>query len=405
MDALKRAETNRQRSASETPKAAPAASELALEPVVPEAAAPASASSPLPELAPKLDALNAELAAGSGAKPAAGSERRPPPAAAKVADREAARQEAARLLFAAKQPARPAPPLLLIGGAALAAALAIGGYFWWQLQATQRSALGVATGAAVPAPAALPAPTLAAGAPTTSIDARAAALPPGSDAGKVAAKPAATPARNEPGSAPTLRLVSSGVRVSPPLARAYQALQEGRLDDARGDYDAVLKDDSRNVDALLGLAQIAGRQGRAGDAEALYLRALDANPADADAQAGLINLRGQSDPQQAESRLKTLLAAQPESASLNFALGNLLARQARWGDAQQAYFRAWAAAPDNADLVYNLAVSLDHLRQTKLALQHYRLALDAAALRPAAFDRGAAERRIDEIERSERGPR
>ena len=175
-------------------------------------------------------------------------------------------------------------------------------------------------------------------------------------------------------------------------------MQEGRFDEAQRHYAQALQGDPRNVDALLGLALIASRQGRGAQAESLYLRALDANPADPDAQAGLINLRGQGDPQQAESRLKTLLASQPESSALHFALGNLLSRQSRWAEAQQAYFRAWATAPENADIVYNLAVSLDHLRQNRLAAQHYRMALDAATRRPAAFDRAAVERRLAELQ-------
>jgi uncharacterized protein HemY len=104
------------------------------------------------------------------------------------------------------------------------------------------------------------------------------------------------------------------------------------------------------------------------------------------------------DPQASESRLKLLLAAQPESAPLNFALGNLYARQGRWPEAQPVYFNAVAADGDNPDYLFNLAVSLDHLRQPKLAAQHYRLALDAAQRRPAAFDRERVRVRLGELQ-------
>jgi tetratricopeptide (TPR) repeat protein len=49
------------------------------------------------------------------------------------------------------------------------------------------------------------------------------------------------------------------------------------------------------------------------------------------------------------------LAAQPDSPTLNFALGNLYAQQGRWNDAQQAYFRAFAGDGDNPDYQFNLA--------------------------------------------------
>jgi uncharacterized protein HemY len=105
-----------------------------------------------------------------------------------------------------------------------------------------------------------------------------------------------------------------------------------------------------------------------------------------------------ADPETTESRLKTMLAAQPESAPLNFTLGNLYARQARWSEAQQVYFNAVAAEADHPDYLFNLAVSLDHLRQSRPAAQHYQLALEAANKRPAAFDRAQVKKRLAELQ-------
>ena len=92
-------------------------------------------------------------------------------------------------------------------------------------------------------------------------------------------------------------------------------------------------------------------------------------------------------------------ASQPESGSLNFALGNFYSRQGRWSEAQQVYFNAVAADADNPDYLFNLAVSLDHLRQPKVAAQHYRLALEATQRRPAGFDRERARLRLAELGR------
>ncbi len=83
---------------------------------------------------------------------------------------------------------------------------------------------------------------------------------------------------------------------------------------------------------------------------------------------------------------------------MHFALGNLYARQSRWSAAQQAYFRAYATEPDNADFIFNLAVSLDHLHQNKLAAQYYQMALSAAATRPGSFDRNQVQTRILELQ-------
>jgi uncharacterized protein HemY len=94
------------------------------------------------------------------------------------------------------------------------------------------------------------------------------------------------------------------------------------------------------------------------------------------AQAALINLRGQSDAGSVREPPEDPAGQAADSAALFFALGNLYARQGRWSEAQQAYFQAYALEPDNADHLFNVAVSLDHLRQKKLAAQYYRMALD-----------------------------
>jgi len=182
------------------------------------------------------------------------------------------------------------------------------------------------------------------------------------------------------------------------LALAYEAWLANRVDDAQRGYEQVLRTDRKNSDALLGLAAIALRRGQNERAHELYLRVVESDPSDATAQAALVNLRGAGDSGQTESRLKTLLASQPDSPALHFALGNHYARSGRWSDAQQAYFDACRLDPDNADHLYNLAVSLDHLRQGKLAAQYYGMALVAADKQPSAFDKSLAARRIQELQ-------
>src|SRR3970040_264033 len=118
----------------------------------------------------------------------------------------------------------------------------------------------------------------------------------------------------------------------------------------------------------------------------------------ADALAALIALAGgRLDPLVAESRVKSLLAADPGSHVLNFALGNQFAQQGRWAEAQQEYFKDLAAEPDTPDFAYNLAVSLDHLRQPRLAREHYQRAVALAQKRGASFDVAAARARLAQL--------
>jgi tetratricopeptide (TPR) repeat protein len=187
-------------------------------------------------------------------------------------------------------------------------------------------------------------------------------------------------------------------QVHPKVESAYAAYVSGDLAAARADYQAVLREEGGNRDALLGIAALDVRTGRYETAEAAYLRLLQVDPNDAHAQAGLLALRASRlDPLATESRVRSLLATDPGANVLHFTLGNQLAQQSRWAEAQQEYFKAFAAEPDNADFAFNLAVSLDHLRQSKLALEYYRRAIALAERRPGSFDLAAARSRAAKL--------
>lgn len=187
--------------------------------------------------------------------------------------------------------------------------------------------------------------------------------------------------------------------INPDLAQGYQALQEGRLEAAQAAYQRLLQQEPRNMDGLLGMAAVAARSNNPGEAGRLYLRALDVEPKNTFAQAGLLNLLGSADPAGSEAKLKRLLADQP-SAFLYFALGNLYAAGERWPDAQQAYFQAHHLASANPDYAFNLAVSLEHIKQPKPALTYYQRAVELLGRDgTASFDRVAAEARIVKLKR------
>ena len=93
-------------------------------------------------------------------------------------------------------------------------------------------------------------------------------------------------------------------------------------------------------------------------------------------------------------KLKALTQAQPELAAASIALGNLYSAQERWAEAQQAYFTAYASQPDNPDLLFNLAITLEYLNQPKLAMQYYKEALQASKRWPASFSAAQVDARL-----------
>jgi Flp pilus assembly protein TadD len=184
--------------------------------------------------------------------------------------------------------------------------------------------------------------------------------------------------------------------VTPALMDAWQAYQRGEYEVAELGYRLVLGRDAHNRDALLGLAAVAQQRGQDETAQNYYRRLLVLDPRDPAAQSALASY-GAGDSVNTESRLKQLLASQPRSASLHFALGNLYAGQTSWGEAQQYYFNAYTLEPSNAQFAFNMAVSLDHLGQGKLAAQHYRQALQLDVSGNSGFDRAQAQRRLNEL--------
>ena len=400
MDALKRAESSKQEAArqqagrSTTP---PATSEgLTLSPLAGEA--PAAASRPLPDLATHIDAVDADLARSAQARPAA----EPAPG---FAQSLTSGQAIARNAFAAKlTPEAPSrAPLWLVLGVLVIAGLAITGYVWFQLNAMSSSSLSPA--AARP-PALAPQPSNTQPVPPPSAEILAPQADGGSASKTESHRAPSAETRIQVPAAPHLaqptvpiRLARTSPVADPTLTRAHGALQDGRLDQATQDFLLALQHDPNNTDALLALAAIAQHQGRGNEAEGWRQRALIADPSSPATQAAVLGgTAAGADPLSTESRLKTLLTAQPQSAELNFTLGNLYAGQRRWGEAQQAYFNAVAADGDNPDYLFNLAISLDQLRQPRPAAQHYRLALEAATRRPAAFDTEQARRRLAELQ-------
>jgi tetratricopeptide (TPR) repeat protein len=341
------------------------------------------------------------------------------------AEAQAAERATARKVFEAKfREPNPRLPFYIAVGALGVFALGTLGYFWYQLRpppslvnanpprpaqevaaapapksaAPLANAAGPATIPGLPSAAATPAPPRPRPERETAVE-----FPPLQREPAPVAK--AAPARVAAPAPALPRLTEAPIaqtrqapQVHPKVDSAYGAYLAGDLASARADYQSALREDAGNRDALLGLAAIDVRTGRYETAEATYLRLLAADPNDSHAHAGLIALRASRlDPLTTESRVKSLLAANPGANVLHFTLGNQLAQQGRWAEAQQEYFKAFAADPENPDFAFNLAVSLDQMRQPKLALDYYRRAIALAEKRTAGFDVAGARNRAAQL--------
>lgn len=179
------------------------------------------------------------------------------------------------------------------------------------------------------------------------------------------------------------------------LVEAHRTFMQGNIEIAEQGYAQILVDDPGNRDALLGQAAIAIFREQPAMAAATYQRLLEQNPGDALALAGLLSLSG--DLPRHEGRLRTLLSRHPGADLLPFVLGNLCAVQWRWPEARHFFLSALRMDPANPDYAFNLAVSLEHLRESREAAEYYQMALDLGEHRPAIFARKTARNRLADL--------
>ncbi len=326
------------------------------------------------------------------------------------ADTDAARRQAAANLFDVKDASVSHGRLTWFALAGVAAGVVLAAYVWWQMQP---SGLALAPQPAQPAPNPLPRQ-----APDTQIAQAALDPQPPPEAEQVSPLPPERPApaqaqRGSLGHQPVAagrpapppraktphltRTTARAAQVPADLARAYAAYSAGHLAEASAAYRAHLAQDRNSSDALNGMGAIALQSGRPAAAAQWFRRALSANPDDPIAQAGLASAHPADQPIEDEIRLRALADRSPDSPAAAFALGNVLARQQRWAEAQEAYFAAHTGDPGNPDYLFNLAVSLDRLAQPALARDYYQRALDAAHKQPAVFDPAPARARLQAL--------
>ena len=402
LDALKRAEQEklaRQPGTSAAPQARPVA-------------VPSPAAGPSLELQP--------IAAPGGGGPHGAH-------AAAPGARADAGAHAAQNVFQAKTTRDSEAPrnrtmLWTMFGAIALVAIAAAAYVWYSVKSLTPQYAGAPRppAAATPPPASgapLP-PTAAMGsivpAPGAVLPAQVAPEAPPAAAAPAVAKAPTPPPPPDLTAAERLERAAAEARTPPPLqmdrspedarhvpaqvAQGYEALRRGDFAAARRGYAAALASDPTSADAHLGMATIEARSANRAVAAEHYRRVLDLDPRNATALAGLAALADFSRPEALEAQLQADLARLPESAALQFTLGNLYAAQARWIEAQAAYFEAHRLDPGSAEIAHNLAVSLDHVGQRRLAAGFYRRALEGARGRVPPFDAAAVARRLAELD-------
>lgn len=194
-------------------------------------------------------------------------------------------------------------------------------------------------------------------------------------------------------------LVAPPQQASIQLRRAYTALRQGRLEQAKQLYTALSNTELNKVAALSGLASVAIAQNDINSAREHLRHVLSVNRHNVWAAATLAALpkegsRTQSVNGSSLSQLKSLRTTEPDNHHIAYLLGNRFAATGIWTEAQAAYFDAFTMDSQNANYAFNLAISLDHLGKAKQASDFYLQALQLAETRGADFDVALLRKRL-----------
>lgn len=196
----------------------------------------------------------------------------------------------------------------------------------------------------------------------------------------------------------SIRRTNKSDPIGEKLDVAWLAYESGQYDEADKLYAEVLHLEKNNRDAMLGLGAIAIHRKDARAAKKYYLALLKQDPRDPIATAAIASLHSdKASIESDEEYLLSVLEKNPSAHHLNFALGNIYAQKGEWKEAQRYYFNAWQNNNENADYVFNLAVSMDQLSKQEQALEFYKECLLKSNNKQVSFSREAVKKRISEL--------
>jgi len=181
------------------------------------------------------------------------------------------------------------------------------------------------------------------------------------------------------------------------LSSGYQALLAGDYRQARQEYQNVLAENPKQIDALLALAKIYSDENDILAAQRFYERILDIDASNALAQLGLLHTFRRQGAGERLKLLQQLVEKYPQSSQIVASLGHELAQQSKWRLAQQAYFKAFSLNPDNPQYAYNLAVSLDRMEKYDAARRLYQQALKLHKSSGVALDIETVKQRLSQL--------
>jgi len=157
---------------------------------------------------------------------------------------------------------------------------------------------------------------------------------------------------------------------------AYEALLQGRYEEALGNYDRALAAEPRSAALLLGKATALQKLGRLADARKAYNTVLAVDPNNREALTNTTTLMAAQAPERALTDLRALRQANPGFSPVEAEIGAQEAAAGNIPAALEAMGHAAQLSPGNGLYRLNLAILQDRAGMAEDAAVSYRAALD-----------------------------
>lgn len=188
-----------------------------------------------------------------------------------------------------------------------------------------------------------------------------------------ATAPAVASAQNRPATL-NVQVRSIGPDIRNALAAAQDLMAQGDAEKALQTYDNILAREPLNIPALTGKAAALQKLNRASESRRHLEAALAAGGDGFVLQASMALLQAERDPKAAAAALPRPASGEQGSA-YHAVMGQLRAMAGEHLQAAEHLNKALRQNPSSPILLWNYAVTLDHLDRRAEAIEHYRSAL------------------------------
>lgn len=161
------------------------------------------------------------------------------------------------------------------------------------------------------------------------------------------------------------------------MLKARETSWKGNYDEAAAIYQQLINENSKDIEALIGLATVRSWQKKYQEASTIYKKVGEIRPDLPDGEIGLLRLRAwQGEHALAEEGLKALLSKYPERFDILFLLGQVTAWQGKFEVSVDYFKKLLVIYPDNMEAVKGLANTYKWMRNTKEGIRLYSEILD-----------------------------